>query len=177
MCEQAPPTPEETRPSERQARKKDSKQGIQDIPLLFVNNNRMLCPISGHIYRSGENINHLGSDQPSFPQCLMGLEVWPTTEPLEPESSMDGEPKRVHQFQKNNLLPCFEGSSLPSMVGLGSGWGLEWYGFSGMGLEVDTLVTCDTKGTSLTVGTCRGSARGSREGLGPGGGTIGLTAF
>lgn len=34
--------------------------------------------------------------------------------------------KLPHQFQKNNLLPYFEGSSLPSMVGLGSGRGLEW---------------------------------------------------
>lgn len=119
MCEQAPPTPEETR-------KKDSEDGIQDIPLLFVHKNRMLCPSSGHIYRSGENIRGLGSAHPSFPQCLIRLEAWPTTEPAERESSVDGEPGQVHQFQKNNLLPCFEGSSLPSMVGLGSGRGLEW---------------------------------------------------
>lgn len=31
-----------------------------------------------------------------------------------------------HQVQKNNLLPCLAGSRLPSMVGLGSGRGLEW---------------------------------------------------
>lgn len=36
------------------------------------------------------------------------------------------EPKQVHQFQKNSLLPYLEGSSLPSMVGLGSGRGLDW---------------------------------------------------
>lgn len=51
-----------------------------------------------------------------------------------------------HQLQKNNLLPCLEGSSLPSMVGLGSGRGLEWYGFSGRGRTVATLVTYEEKG-------------------------------
>lgn len=60
------------------------------------------------------------------PSPPIRLEAWPTTEPPEPESSTDGGPKQVHQFQKNNLLPYLEGSSLPSMVGLGSGRGLEW---------------------------------------------------
>lgn len=42
------------------------------------------------------------------------------------KGSMDRGSKQVHQVQKNNLLPYFEGSSLPSMAGLGSGRGLEW---------------------------------------------------
>lgn len=50
-----------------------------------------------------------------------------------------------HQLQKDILLPCLEASSLPSMVGLGSGRGLEWYGFSGSGREVATLVTCEVE--------------------------------
>ncbi|TNN71376.1 hypothetical protein EYF80_018454 [Liparis tanakae] len=44
-----------------------------------------------------------------------------------------------HQLQKNNLLPCLDGSSLPSMTGLASGRGLEWYGFSGRARSVATL--------------------------------------
>lgn len=43
-----------------------------------------------------------------------------------PKGSTGRGGKRVHQFQKNNLLPYLEGSSLPSMAGLGSGRGLEW---------------------------------------------------
>lgn len=123
MCEQAPPTPEET-----------WKRGRKTVNTEYKIFLYYLSTITGCCVRSLVTFTEVGrifivldpTIHPSFPQCLIRLEVWPTTEPPEHGSSMDGEPQQVHQFQKNNLLPCFEGSSLPSMVGLGSGRGLEW---------------------------------------------------
>lgn len=176
MYEQAPPTPEETRPSERQAWKKDSKRGIQDIPLLFVNNNRMLGPISGHIYRSGENIHHLGSDHPSFPQCLIRLEAWPTTEPVEPESSTDRNLNRFTSSRRTACCRIWKAPVCPRWWDWAQDGALTGRGSPGWAWRL-TPWSPATQKERLSQWEPAEVLHGSREQLGPGGGTMDLTAF
>lgn len=72
------------------------------------------------------HVHGLGWRDPPFPKCLMMLGAWPMAEQHQPRPKEPWTSKGLHQFQKNNLLPYLEGSSLPSMSGLGSGRGLEW---------------------------------------------------
>lgn len=135
MCKLAktPPRLEEARFIRAATLNKDIKQGIQHSSLLFDNNNRMVCLFSQYIYRSGPQgsaDSRTRIIRPILPQVsddAAGVADGGAIRTRVPsQGSMDQGTKQVHQFQKNNLLPYFEGSSLPSMAGLGSGRGLEW---------------------------------------------------
>lgn len=102
----------------------DIKQQLQHISLLFDNNNRRvrLFPCGA----DGSGGSRARVEAPTLSQMSDDAAGGAHDGEAPSKGSTGQGGKQVHQFQKNNLLPYLEGSSLPSMVGLGSGRGLEW---------------------------------------------------